>query len=97
LTERDLLRETLIVSEKKDLDNEEVSKYSHICTMKVKGDKLTINSGMYSLFFVSLLNYDGQADIADKGWLELNKSGNGTMQDVFKAKYAFYCLFLYFS
>jgi hypothetical protein len=52
---------------------------------------------MYSLFYVSLLNYDGQADIADKGWLELNKNGNGTMQDVFKTKYSFYTLTLYFS
>lgn len=52
---------------------------------------------IYSLFYASLLNYDADDDseMAKKGWLDLNKYGTDTMQDVFKTKYAFYTIIVF--
>jgi len=66
--------------------------------LKIEGEQLNLKGNMYSMFYVSLINYDAKdSDLAKKGWLEVNDFGVGSMQDVFKTRYAMYCIFICFS
>jgi len=64
-------------------------------TQKSTGTKLKLLPSVFSLYFVSLINYDDM-DIEDENkivkasWLALNKRGNESVQDIFAAKYLLY-------
>jgi hypothetical protein len=63
------------------LDQYEMQKKIRISTCKVEGSKLGLAGNIYSLFYVSLINYDADEDseMSKKGWLDLNKRGTDTM------------------
>jgi hypothetical protein len=63
---------------------------SHVYTNKTAGKKLKFAPSVFSLYYVSLINYD-KMDIESGGtkqgvkdsWLTLNKFGNETVQDIY--------------
>jgi len=53
-------------------------------------------NSLYSLFFLTLVNYDGDdSKLAKKGWLDLDRQEKNTMQDIFTSKYGFYAIFVF--
>jgi len=59
---------------------------------------------VFSLYYVSLINFDNmdiksgetKQNVKDS-WLQLNKHGNETVQDIYQTKFLMYCFFVWFS
>jgi hypothetical protein len=67
----------------------------HVHSRKKVGKQLELPPSCFSLYFVSLLNYDHLGEDEDchlvkASWLEKNKLGTETIQDIFAAKYLTY-------
>ena len=56
-----------------------------------KPTKLALEPSLHSLYFVSLLNLDGEEKVP-QDFTELNKIGDSTLQDIYVVKYRDYTL-----
>jgi len=73
---------------------------SRITNCKIEDRQITLKTNIFSLFYVSLLDYEGRDnEVSKKGWLEPNNEhgNNSSMIDVFRTKYAFFLVGIIFS
>jgi hypothetical protein len=57
----------------KIVNDDDIFKNSHLNTVKMNGKQLKLPDSIYSLFFVSVLDYDKvDSNVKKRGWLDKN-------------------------